>query len=82
MSCLNSASCSIAEGPVTNFIPMPYTGHSMESFTLNGHRFSYSDYVVTSGFHNTISHGGPIHEGLYVRITYSGNSILRLEIAH
>jgi len=72
---------SVAEGPVTNFVPMPYTGHAEESFTVNGHRFSYSDYVVTQGFNNTASHGGPIREGLYVRITYYGNLILRLEVA-
>ena len=52
----------------------------MESFAVGGHRFSYSDYVVTSGFHNTASHGGPIHDGLDVRVSYLGNLILRLEI--
>ena len=68
---------SIVEGPVEDFVP---TGHSMESFTVGGHRFSYSDYLGTSGFHNTASHGGPIRQGLYVRISYSGNLIMRLEI--
>ena len=82
MSCLNGGNCPVVEGTVTNFIPMPYTGHSNESFTVNGRRFSYSDYDdVTPGFHKTASHGGPIHEGLYVRITYSGNMILRVELA-
>ena len=60
---------------------MPYAGHSDESFVVGGRRFSYSDFVVTSGFHNAASHGGPIREGLYVRVTYLGNLILRLEIA-
>jgi hypothetical protein len=80
-SCLRDASCPTVEGPVTEFIPTPYSGHSMESFAVDGHRFSYSDYVVTPGFHSTASHGGPIREGLYVRITYAGNVILRLETA-
>jgi hypothetical protein len=71
---------SIVEGPVMDFVPMPYEGHALESFTVRGHRFSYSDYVVTAGFRNTASHGGPIREGLYVRITYAGNLILRLEV--
>src|ERR1700744_2808099 len=43
---------SVVEGRVTDFVPMPYTGHSEESFTVGGHRFSYSDYIVTSGFNN------------------------------
>jgi hypothetical protein len=80
-SVLNERRYSVVEGPVANFVPMPYTGHGQESFTVNGHRFSYSDYIVTSGFNNTASHGGPIREGLYVRITYYGNLILRLEVA-
>jgi hypothetical protein len=70
---------SIVEGPVTDFVPMPYQGHALESFTVSGHRFSHSD-VVTAGFRNTASNGGPIREGLYVRITYTGNLILRLEV--
>ena len=71
----------VMEGPVTDFVPMPCEGHAQESFTVNGHRFSYSDYSMTAGFRNTASHGGPIREGLYVRISYSGNLILRLEVA-
>jgi len=72
---------SIVEGPVTDFVPMPNEGHSYESFTVQGRRFTYSDYEVTSGFHNSTSHGGPIRQGLYVRVTYMGNLILRLQVA-
>jgi hypothetical protein len=78
---LRDGNYAIVEGPVTNFVPMPYTGHAMESFLVQGHRFSYSDYVVTIGFHNTASHGGPIRGGLYVRVTYAEDYILRLEVA-
>ena len=78
---------SVVEGPVENFVPMPYQGHSLESFDVAGVHFAYSDYVLTSGFNNTSSHGGPIRQGLYVRIHYvrlgrseDANSIVRLEI--
>ncbi|MFY9763350.1 MAG: hypothetical protein WB772_21060 [Xanthobacteraceae bacterium] len=81
VTALRGGEYAIVEGPVTDFVPMPYAGHSMESFVVGGHRFSYSDYGVTSGFHNTASHGGPIHDGLHVRISYVGNLILRLEVA-
>ncbi|MBX9769509.1 MAG: hypothetical protein K2X47_19690 [Bdellovibrionales bacterium] len=56
----------------------------MESFMVSGVRFQYSDYVVTDGFNQTASHGGPISKGAYVRICYDpkGNHILRLEIRH
>ncbi|SRR5579871_513940 len=71
----------IAEGSVVNFHPMPYSGHQNETFSVNGVEFSYSDYVIVPCFSNTASHGGPIREGLRVRIAYSGNCILKLEIA-
>jgi len=72
----------IVEGVVTNFRPMPITGHAMESFCVNrGNCFDYSDNVITAGFNNTSSHGGPIREGLNVRVMFVGNSIVRLEVA-
>jgi hypothetical protein len=72
---------SVVEGLVTNFKPMPATGHAMEIFCVQGVCFEYSDYVITAGFNNTSSHGGPIREGLPVRVTYVGNSIVKLEVA-
>jgi hypothetical protein len=72
---------SVVEGTVANFHPMPYSGHQNETFSVNGVQFSYSDYVVVPCFNNTASHGGPIHDGLRVRIAYSGNCILKLEVA-
>jgi hypothetical protein len=72
---------STVEGNVTNFHPMPYSGHQNETFSVNGMQFSYSDYVLIPCFKNTSSHGGPIHEGLHVRIAYSGNCILKLEVS-
>jgi hypothetical protein len=44
--------------------------------------FCYSDYEVTAGFNNSASHGGPIREGLPVRVSYIGNTIVRLEVSN
>jgi hypothetical protein len=71
----------IAEGVVTDFVPMANSGRSYESFTVDGKTFNYSDYFVTAGFNNTQSHGGPIHGGLKVRITHVNNVIIKLEVA-
>ena len=71
----------IVEGTVTDFEPMPREGHAMESFVVTRHRYEYSDYVITAGFNNTQSHGGPIQNGLRVRITDVRGKIARLEIA-
>lgn len=74
--------CRVVEGPIENFVPMPYSGHSDESFTVEGVPFKYSDYLITDAFNNTASHGGPIDENAYVRICYDPkrDEILRLEI--
>ena len=69
------------EGVVTDFQPMPSSGHGQESFTVSGVHFTYSDFVVTSGFHRTNYRGGPVRDGLHVRIHYRGQDIARLEIA-
>jgi hypothetical protein len=78
---LTNGSAIVIEGLVENFVPMPYAGHSYESFTVSGHKFEYSDYHKTGAFNNTKSHGGPIRQGIYVRITALGNRIVRLEVA-
>jgi hypothetical protein len=76
---------SVVEGPIENFHPMPYGGHDTERFTVADVHFAYSDYAVTPGFNQTSSHGGPIREGLQVRITYTGPTsdamIVKLQIA-
>jgi hypothetical protein len=77
-----SGQFSVVEGRVSNFRPMPYTGHAAESFTVNGLLFSYSDFDKSKcGFRNTASHGGPIREGLQVRIAAHAGRILKLEVA-
>jgi hypothetical protein len=71
----------IVEGVVSNFNPMPATGHTMERFCVGSDCFTYSDFVVTAGFNNTTSHGGPIRNGLAVRVSHLGNQIAKLEVA-
>jgi hypothetical protein len=80
-SAVRDGRVSIIEGTLSQFKPMPYTGHAMERFCVRATCFEYSDYVVTSGFNNTSSHGGPIREGLRVRIAHIRGTIVRLEVA-
>ncbi len=81
---LRDGTAGVVEGPVLNFHPMPYSGHDTERFTVRGVSFEYSDYSVSAGFNHTRSHGGPIDEGVFVRIHYDGPPkgarILKLEI--
>lgn len=52
-----------------------------ESFSVNGVHFIYDESQVTAAFNQTSGHGGPIREGLAVRVWYVGNAIIRLEVA-
>jgi hypothetical protein len=75
----HSKNYEVIEGIVESFQPMPYAGHRDECFTVRATRFCYSDYRITPEFNQTASHGGPIREGLPVRITHHNGHILRLE---
>ncbi len=78
---MHDGSAQVVQGKVTDFVPMPVTGHAMEHFCVQQACFRYSDYVIAGGFNHTASHGGPVRAGLPVRVTYVGNHILKLEIA-
>jgi hypothetical protein len=80
VNAMRNGSAKIVEGTVTRFAPMPHTGHSMESFGVNGLEFEYSDFFATAGFNNTATYGGPIREGLFVKIWHLGGEILRLDV--
>lgn len=68
------------QGTVEHFRPMYFEGRRDESFTIAGHTFSYSDFVSTSCFNTPLAHGGPIRAGLFLRVTYSDQCILRIEM--
>lgn len=82
----NNGQYEIVEGYVENFVPMPYEGHSNESFEINGVEFSYSDYESHQGYNNTKSHDGVIEgNGQHLKIGYIyynktyGNIIVYIE---
>jgi hypothetical protein len=71
----------ITEGEVTNYEPLPASGKGSESFVVSGVRFTYSDYQMSPGFHQTRLAKSVIHDGRYVRIHHVDNDIARLEVA-
>ncbi|MFZ6654515.1 hypothetical protein [Undibacterium sp. TJN19] len=70
----------VVEGVVTEFSPMPASGHGSEHFCVRDVCFSFSDNTVNAGFNRTSAHGGPIWQGKIVRVHYVGNIIVKLEI--
>ena len=78
---MRSGNCQVVEGPVEEFVPMPYGGHAEESFTIKGVRFKYSDFDDSKpGFNRSESHGGPIHKNMWLRVHYHDGSILQIEV--
>ncbi|MGB3120563.1 MAG: hypothetical protein WBE58_17200 [Verrucomicrobiales bacterium] len=73
--------CEVIEGTVSGFLPMPPEG-GIESFSVGGRKFEYGEEVSSSatGFSEPASAGGPIRDGLKVRIHHAGGAIARLEI--
>jgi hypothetical protein len=77
--------CGLGQcGTVAGTVELVDTGLKLECFSVEMARFCYSDYLITRGFHRTRIMGGPIREGLPVRIAYrkSDYAIMRLEIGN
>jgi hypothetical protein len=71
----------VVEGVVQNFRPAPTIGPAIESFSVNGVSFSYNALDDTPCFHNAPLHGGPVREGLNVRIHCYEGCIQRIEVS-
>jgi len=77
-----SGQAQTLEGVITNFTPMPTQGHATESFTLNGEQFAYSNLEFHGPcFDRTVTVGGPMKNGLHVKLSRVGKCIVKLEIA-
>jgi len=80
-SALSMHTYRVVTGQVTDFVPEGPNGHPMEQFTVSGSRYVYASSDITSAFHQTARNGGPLHEGVLVRIADSHGAIVRLEMA-
>ena len=72
----------VVEGAVSNFKPGTIVrGSAYENFCVQSNCFTYSDYGEQTGFNTMAINGGPIREGLPVRVTFVGDTIVKLEVA-
>jgi hypothetical protein len=74
---LHNGKAKVIEGHVDHYSQVPTKS---ESFDVNSVNFSYSDNLIIAGFNHTAFHGGPIRQGLPVKIWYWNGQILRLQI--
>lgn len=73
--------CRIITGRVTHLTPERSGGHPIERFRVAADSFWYSSSATTSAFHTTVAKGGPIREGLLVRLFAVDGAIVRLDTA-
>src|SRR5947209_19646614 len=78
---------AVVEGPITDFHTPQPTQKGNDRFTVNGVPFFYTDADLSNpGFKQQTVDGGPLRNGLLVRIHYyydssrKQNIILKLEI--
>ncbi len=77
---IDNGTIKTSEGRVSDFVPLFQMGSAWETFCIPDACFHYSDLVPTAGYHEAVRHGGQLHNGAYVRVTYAGNIIARLEL--
>lgn len=77
---LDSGQYRTVEGAVRNFRPMPAAGWGWETFEVEGVTFRLTTSALNPAFNRTRAEGGPVAEGVHVRIAYVNLDILRLEM--
>ncbi|MGI8546544.1 MAG: hypothetical protein ACR2M1_04300 [Gemmatimonadaceae bacterium] len=78
---LRNGAFRTVEGVVSDFVPEGPDGHPIERFRVGSTRFEYAASDITSAFHRTAGQGGPVREGLRVRIADVNGAIARFEVA-
>lgn len=77
---LQSGLCDILQGPVNNVTRNPNVRQVFESFNVGGEKFSFSDKKVTYGMHNLEINGVSLVDGMYAKVCYVGDLILKVDI--
>lgn len=78
---VDAGEAQVVQGQVHEFREARPATDEPESFLVGGQRFRYYDYELSPGFHTTARRGGPMREGLLVRIEHVNGVIVRLEVA-
>lgn len=79
--CYEAGTFNTVTGFITDFRPLPATGHGSETFTVGGKNFSYSLYQLEPGFNGVSTTHWTVRNGEYVRIGYYKNVILQVQVA-
>jgi hypothetical protein len=81
----NHGDYTLVEGVVSDFVPGDWIGHRHELWRVRSgdkdYWYTYSRAIITSGTRQTQEEGGPIRNGVRVRIADMDGLIARLEVA-
>ncbi len=82
LEAVRDGSARVLEGVVTDFHPLTsvWQRPALESFSVDGVTFRYPLLAQGCGFHRTEIEGGPIRDGMKVRLLEWHGQILRLEV--
>ena len=75
---LAGGQAEVIEGPVT--IDFEVASGKNECISVAGRQFCYSEWSITPGFNRTRALGGPMRDGLQVRLSTIGDTIVRVEV--
>jgi len=81
VSSYRTGAAKMVEGPVHVIHRQPESGHAVgDVIEVDNVRLVVDYFVVTPAYKQTISHGGVLVEGAYVRIWYVGRAIVRIDL--
>jgi hypothetical protein len=69
------------EGKAENFHSVNTGNVSVDTYMVEGRRVSYANQEPTCCYHMPAGFGGPVREGMQVRVTMDGPCVVKLEIA-
>ena len=77
---LRGGSYLVAEGNITNYRRKLIREGYQDAFAINGVDFYYGQYSPSDGYHISAPGGDLINNGRHVRITYSPDRIVKIEM--
>lgn len=79
---LSEGQFRVSEGRVSKFVPAGPWDDGEETFEVDGRRFSYAPSEITAGYNHSSRNGGPLRDGVCVRISDVSGEVARLETAN
>lgn len=71
----------IAEGVVQVLYQQPEGGHTKgDIIVIDGHHFEINYFVSTTAYHQTISRGGVLRDGVYAKVYHFKGNLLRIDM--